>query len=95
MKELLNNENYCYKIQTLLMKTSDYYPLYRHSTLYGLPPFVLQKNLDVLSLNAQVSITASENVLASGNISLKHSWGLWVRTETTNNVLICHGWTSY
>ena len=46
MKDLLSKEHYCYKIHTLLMKSSAYLLFYRHlSPDMGYPPF-LQENLD-------------------------------------------------
>ena len=49
MKDLLSKEHYCYKIHTLLMKSSTYLLFYRHSnTLHpymGYLPF-LPENLD-------------------------------------------------
>ena len=55
MKDLLSKEHYCYKIYTLLMKTSAYLLFYRqltpsapppHMAIWATPPS-LQKNLDL------------------------------------------------
>ena len=46
MKELLSKEHHCYKIHTLLMKSSAYLPpFYRQPAIWTTPPF-LKENLD-------------------------------------------------
>ena len=46
MKDLLIKEHYCYKIHTLLMKSSAYFLFCRQPTQYWLHPPFLQEILD-------------------------------------------------